>query len=110
MAVQAVVVEVLDSLGFVFLWVRQCHAHDRGADWTLQDPLTLPLLPLGLHGSQDILTKLTVEVLNFLFETEPTLGLSALQTDVHLLIDKLAIALTFVVYVWCSEFSETPHF
>ena len=109
LAVQAVVVEELRLVRVVFLWVCHGHRHHGGANRALDQPLTLVLLRLRLLHRKHIVAVLTVEIIDLLLEAEPAQAFLALETDVHLLFDKLPSTTALVVHIGSPEFCKPVH-
>ena len=102
--------EELGPVGVVSLWLSHHHGQHGHTDGALQKPLTFVLLRLGLSDREHITTKLTVEIVDLLFQTKSAETFHALDANIHLLFDELSPAITLVVYIRSPKLGEPIHF
>lgn len=76
----------------------------------MEESRTPEVLVLGLGDGKLVVAVSTVEVLDLFIQTVSAPWLSALEAEVHLLVNVLPFAFAHVVHPGCFVLSDTPHF
>ena len=109
LAMLAVVMVILSFRGIILLRLRHRQAQDTDTNRTLQQSLAPVFLSLCFSSLLNIMAQLTVEVVNFFFQTKSTKAFGTFDAQIHFFFDELSSAATFVVHIWRSKLSEPVH-